>query len=62
MKLSDVVSHAGLSLYAEIALVIFAVVFLLVVVYLARRGSELEAHAALPLADDVAQPMPSEQS
>lgn len=54
MKLSDVVSHAGLSFYAETALVIFAFVFLAVVAYLFIRGAALERYAAMPLADDVA--------
>jgi hypothetical protein len=37
MKLSDAVSHAGLALYAELALVIFAAVFVAVVFYIARK-------------------------
>ncbi|HSI03001.1 MAG: hypothetical protein ACAI38_20595 [Myxococcota bacterium] len=56
MKLSDVVSHAGLAFYAEVALVIFAAVFLAVVAYLFIRGSDLEAFASIPLADDTARP------
>jgi cbb3-type cytochrome oxidase subunit 3 len=62
VKLSDVMSHAGLALYAEVALVIFALVFLAVAAYLFIRGSDLDAHAALPLADDVARPFGSEES
>ncbi len=54
MKLSDVVSHAGLAVYAEVALVIFGAAFVAVAAYLFIRGSELDPHAALPLADDVA--------
>ena len=54
MKLSDAVSHAGLALYAELALVIFAAVFVAVVFDIARktRREELERQASLPLQDD----------
>ncbi len=62
MKLSDVVSHAGLAFYAEVALVIFAAVFLSVVAYLFIRGSDLQTLAALPLADDVAAKVEVKQS
>jgi hypothetical protein len=57
VKLSDVVSHAGLSFYAEVALVIFAVVFVVVGFRLLRKGrGAYDAAAALPLVDDVAAP------
>lgn len=53
MKLSDVMGHAGLSGYAEVALVIFAVVFTAVAVRTLRRAarSELLRAARLPLHD-----------
>jgi cbb3-type cytochrome oxidase subunit 3 len=54
MKLSDVMGHAGLAIYAEIAMVIFIVVFVVLVVRLFRpRDREtIEQHRHLPLADD----------
>ena len=54
MRLSDVVSHSGLALYAEIALVIFFVVFVVVLwrVFAPGRASEYEAARRLPLEDD----------
>ena len=54
MRLSDVMSHAGLAGYAVVALVFFLVAFTAVVVRLARRSSsaEFERASRLPL-DDV---------
>lgn len=54
MKLSDVVGHAGLALYAEIALVLFAVVFVVVAADVLRkaRKEELDRQACLPLQND----------
>jgi cbb3-type cytochrome oxidase subunit 3 len=51
MKLSDVVAHAGLALYAELALVLFLIVFAAVLIRLYRPGqsAELEAQRMLPL-------------
>jgi cbb3-type cytochrome oxidase subunit 3 len=45
--------HAGLSVYAEIALIIFLAVFVLVVIriFTARR-SEMDRRARMPLEDD----------
>jgi cbb3-type cytochrome oxidase subunit 3 len=58
VKLSDVVSAAGLSIYAEIALVLFLGAFLSVVLRLywpgrdrAGRDRSLDAAARLPLDD-----------
>lgn len=53
MKLSDVMSHAGLAFYAEVALVIFVVVFLAVALstMLGRQQAEHEAARMLPLDD-----------
>ncbi len=52
MKLSDIMGNSGLALYAEIALVLFLVVFAAIVirVFTARR-SEMDRHARLPLED-----------
>jgi cbb3-type cytochrome oxidase subunit 3 len=53
VKLSDVMSAAGLSSWAEAALVIFLVVFLSLAIRLLRhRSASFDEHAALPLADD----------
>lgn len=52
MRLSDVMAHAGLAIYAEIALVIFLVVFVAIVIRLfASKRSDLERHARMPLED-----------
>lgn len=58
MKLSDVVSGAGLAIYAEIALVLFLLAFVGVVLRLywpgrggAARDAALAASARLPLDD-----------
>lgn len=56
-SLTDVVSGAGLHLYADIALIIFLAVFVAILarVLLANRSTwEHEAH--LPLEDDTASP------
>ncbi|MEY4069920.1 MAG: hypothetical protein RL721_534 [Candidatus Eisenbacteria bacterium] len=51
MKLSDVVGHAGLSFYTEVALLLFLAVFVAVVVRVFWPGQrdELEAQRMLPL-------------
>jgi cbb3-type cytochrome oxidase subunit 3 len=53
MKLSDVVSHAGLAFYAEVALIVFFAVFVAIVVRLfaSRRSRDMERMARLPLDD-----------
>ena len=50
MKLSDIMGHAGLSGYAEVALVLFLGVFVAVSVYtfIPGRGAQLDADARLP--------------
>ncbi len=55
MKLSDIMGNANLSFYAEVALVIFLVVFLAVAVrlFLPSRQKDLEEASRLPLEDDV---------
>lgn len=62
MKLSDVVSHAGLAIYAEVALVIFALAFVAVLFQITRKRHGFDAAAALPLADDVARPNAEQRS
>jgi cbb3-type cytochrome oxidase subunit 3 len=53
-RLSDIMSHAGLSGYAEVALILFLVAFAGIVlrVLSPRRRQELEAMARMPLEDD----------
>ena len=62
MKLSDVVSHAGLAFYAEVALVLFFVVFVIVVVRTFRpsRRAGIEAEGRLPLEPDPSDPHTTE--
>ncbi len=54
MKLSDIMGNANLSFYAEVAMVIFLIVFLTVAVrlFLPSRQKELEEASRLPLEDD----------
>lgn len=54
MRLSDIMGHAGLSAYAEVALVIFLVAFLLIAVsvFAPGRKKEFDAASRMPL-DDV---------
>jgi cbb3-type cytochrome oxidase subunit 3 len=55
MKLSDIMSHAGLSIYAEIAMILFIIVFVAVLVRLWRpsKRAELESQRLLPFDTDV---------
>ena len=54
MKLSDVMSHAGLAGYAEVALILFFVVFVAVVVRTLAwsNRAEMDRMSRLPLDDD----------
>lgn len=54
MKLSDIMSYAQLSVYTEIALVLFLAVFIAIVIhtFLPSRKRELEEISRLPLSDD----------
>jgi len=56
MKLADIMSHAGLSFYAQVALVIFLAVFVAIVIrtFLPSRSKELREAALLPLDDAAA--------
>lgn len=53
MKLSDVMSHMGLSSYAEVALLIFFAVFVGIAVYVLRSDKQgvFDRAARLPLDD-----------
>ena len=53
MSLSDIVSNAGFAIYAQVALVIFFLVFVGIVVYVfLRRKSSWDHVKNLPLDDD----------
>jgi len=58
MSLTDIMEHAGLSIYAQISLVIFLVVFIAITVrtFAPSRRREMEDAARLPLADETAVP------
>ncbi len=65
MKLSDIMGHAGLSAYAEIALILFLAAFVAVLVRTFRSSdrAELDRVSRLPLEDDVpADPHPGDRS
>ncbi len=53
MRLSDIMAHAGLSAYAEIALVIFLIAFLLIAVsvFAPSRKREFDEASRMPLDD-----------
>lgn len=54
MKLSDIIGNAGLSIYAQIALVIFVVVFVAIIVWVFRPGTRerFRRDAMMPLDDE----------
>jgi len=54
MSLTEIMSNAGLSRYAEWALLLFVFAFILILIRLFRpsRRKELEDQAKLPLRDD----------
>lgn len=58
MKLSDIMSAAGLSMYAQIALVLFLAVFLAITIrtFAPSRSREMDAASRIPLDDDVITP------
>lgn len=59
MRLSDVMSHAGLAIYAEIAMIIFLLVFVAIVIRLfTSKRSDMERHGRMPLDDS--EPAPKE--
>lgn len=63
MKFADFVTAAGLAFYAEVALALFVIVFIGVVVNLAKAstGDDLERQRLLPL-DDALPDIGSEES
>ncbi len=54
MKLTDVMSHAGLAGYAEIALILFLIAFLGIVWAVFRPGNKpvMDAAARMPIDDE----------
>ncbi|WP_396204655.1 cbb3-type cytochrome oxidase subunit 3 [Gemmatimonas sp.] len=54
MKLSDIMSYAQLSVYTEVALVLFLGVFIAIAIhtFLPSRRRELDAASRIPLEDD----------
>lgn len=54
MKLSDIMSAAGLSWYAEVAMVLFILAFLIIVwrVFAPSRKAHWEQQARMPLDDE----------
>jgi len=54
MRLSDIMSGAGLAGYAEIALILFMVAFIGIVIRIFRPGrrQEMQAAARMPLDDE----------
>ena len=54
MRLSDIMSNAGLAGYAEIALILFMVAFIGIVIRIFRPGrrQEMQAAARMPLDDE----------
>ena len=60
-RLSDLMSHAGLHGYAEVALVLFFVVFVAIVlrVYAPSRKREMDDMARKPLDDERPAPPPT---
>lgn len=54
MKLSDIVGNAGLSIYAQIALVIFMAAFVAIIVWVLRPGARdrFRRDAMIPLDDE----------
>ena len=58
MHLSDVMSAAGLAGYAEVALILFLLAFLIIVIATFRPSNHkaMDAASRLPFADDPAAP------
>ena len=55
MKLSDIMGNAGLSMYAQVALVIFLAVFIAVTIrtWAPSRRRQMQEDAMLPLNDEL---------
>ncbi|MBI5836879.1 MAG: cbb3-type cytochrome c oxidase subunit 3 [Candidatus Eisenbacteria bacterium] len=56
MSLVDVMSHAGLAVYAEVAMALFMIAFLVIVVWVfaPSRRREMDEAKRLPLEDEPA--------
>jgi len=56
LRLADIVGHSGLAFYAEVALVLFLLVFVSVVVSVLRPGAKqrLDAASLIPFDDEPA--------
>jgi cbb3-type cytochrome oxidase subunit 3 len=54
MRLTDVMSHAGLAIYAEVAMVLFLIAFGIIVVrtFWPSRRDEMDRASRLPLEED----------
>lgn len=52
MKLSDVVSHLQLPIFAEVPLLIFLGVFIGVALHVLQRNEQLQSMSALPLREE----------
>lgn len=52
MRLSDIMSHMDLTVWPEVALVIFLGVFAAVTVRVWKSRGETEQHATLPIEED----------
>lgn len=53
MRLSDIVSNLDLSIYPQVALLIFVATFIAISIRTLRRSRrEMDAHARLPIDDD----------
>ncbi|MCC6243615.1 MAG: cbb3-type cytochrome c oxidase subunit 3 [Gemmatimonadaceae bacterium] len=55
MKLSDIMGNAGLSIYAQVALVMFLAVFIAITIrtWAPSRRAELQDAAMMPLNDEL---------
>jgi len=53
MSLTDLMSHSGLAIYAEVAMVLFLVAFLVIAarIFAPGRRAEMDAASRLPLDD-----------
>ena len=60
MRLSDVLGHAGLAGYAEVAMVLFLAAFVAIVIHLFLPSArpEMERMRRLPLDEDTPDPRP----
>ena len=58
MKLADIMANAGLSIYAQVALVIFVAVFIAIVIrtFAPSRRRELDDASRVPFSGDAPDP------